>query len=683
MSRNQKRLLVSFAISLAGALGTHIWYKSGSSISVDYGDRKPLAQLVEAVNEVQRKPLKRLIWQALSENDSLFGGEQIRTTANSEARIQIMKTGTVIALEPDSLITLEENNGELSLDFLKGNLFVKGGAADQSLKLKTGGKQIDIGGAEVSLGKGSGDAVDVQVFKGSVDGVSAAKDPFEIIGPAPQAEIHVLPDGKDSVPFEWRRKFSPQVNVVLEVGKSRTNLRAKADVKLKDGKLTTTLAPGDYYWRLVAQDPTQPGGPIVSNTYRVRIFPKRPAIPLIPEKDLAVVAPEENPTVLFKWANPGKLSDVVVEIAESQDLRKGAIRQSATSGDFLEAQIQKSGTYYWRVTGYIGQRKEPVSSTIQKFVLRVGGDLTPPVLELPTRGEKVSFQQLKEKGVYLQWKANVGAKSYKVVIKEKSPRGTASQPREESVTVPQIKLTDLEPGTYEWSVSAINSNSKESKPSEVWTFTVDQLPVLQWKDARENITFFYITEKPEVATEWLSGPRAAVNYRLNLRPEAGDDSKVSSVVVNALSARTLVDQEGRYIASVEALNKDGTVIAKTINKVIEVKAAPLLPAPVFDEAVPPQLKASRNGGIDVGWKSVEGAKGYVVEVRDSSGAIVKEESSLSTRGGVRKLRPGEFKVSVRAVDTSGRRGLASEERPLLVPETSDVKAPKMKQIKVE
>src|SRR5690606_29171106 len=137
-----------------------------------------------------------------------------------------------------------------------------------------------------------------------------------------------------------------------------------------------------------------------------------------PEKDTAVSTLAVNSKVTFKWANPGKLADLVVEIAESPDLRTNAQIKKISDLEMLELNLPKSGTYYWRITGYIGQNRSPVSSPVQKFKLVVDADLSPPTLELPSKGDKISFHTLKEKGIFLQWKASVGAQSYRLILKD-------------------------------------------------------------------------------------------------------------------------------------------------------------------------------------------------------------------------------------------------------------------------
>ena len=61
-----------------------------------------------------------------------------------------------------------------------------------------------------------------------------------------------------------------------------------------------------------------------------------------------------------------------------------------------------------------------------------------------------------------------------------------------------------------------------------------------------------------------------------------------------------------------------------------------------------------------------------------------EQRTLSrTIASVNRLRPGQYRVKVRAIDRRARPGLEGESRPVDVPNTSDIQAPKIKAMKVK
>jgi FecR protein len=686
MNRNIKRLSISLVISILSALGVHYWYRSTSTFIIDYGNRQPVAQIIEVINDVQKKPLKRLVWRGLSANESIYSGEMIRTTEASQTRIIFPKTGTEINLEPDSMVMIGEDDSGLTLEFMKGFLFVKGGK-DDKLNLKSGNNKIAVDGSELSLGKEETGGVQLQVFKGEpkVEGsdFQRVKDTFKVISPKPNSVVHVLPDGKDSIRFEWQ-KLEHNHKLILEVGKGRNQMMAvdyqSAEVA---NQAMALLAPGDYYWRLIAKPTDEKAEPMVSSVYRLRVLPKRPPVALNPTPESVINAPAESKEFLvpFRWANPGHLTDVVIQLAESADLR--ANLKTLTSGevDFIEEKLASNKTYYWRLTGYIPETREPVSGPVLKFKIQTPTEYNPPKILSPQANANLPYTEVTQKGVVFRWQTASGADAYQIQLKTIKNQKSITLPEKPS-PLTQMNLKDLAPGDYEWTVLSYDVNLKTLKPSAPYKFKVADINRIEWlNDDIENVQFYY-GEQPELFANWKPGPKDTKDYRLIWR-SAEADSPQQTLNSSSTSTKTTLPKDGRYLASVEAINEQGLVVAKSSEKAFLIKVAPLLDAPALASELPDPLQAGRNGRMEISWSNVDGATQYIVEIKNPKGEVVREEKINSNKTTFSKLLPGDYSVSVRGVDKAGRRGVASTERPLVVPAVSDVSAPQMKQIKVE
>ncbi len=175
MGRYTGRLLFALILSSSGYFGTTYWYKTSQTkgFGSNLASKQPIALLQEALKGVQKKSTRKIIWEDVSKDASLFSGESLRTSPNSEAKILFLKPNTLIELEPDSLIVLEESPKGLKLDFLKGNLFIKNnkngpkGGSGQKLVLKSGNNIIDVKNSSLSLSKTKSGSVDLDVFEGS------------------------------------------------------------------------------------------------------------------------------------------------------------------------------------------------------------------------------------------------------------------------------------------------------------------------------------------------------------------------------------------------------------------------------------------------------------------------------------------------------------------------------------
>ena len=125
-----ERVLLAFLFSASSLCFSYYWYKKGGPQPTETFKSKEVAMLVSSRNEVQRKPSKRVIWETVGRGEVLYLNEAVRTSSTAEAVIEFTeegKEGTRIVLEPDSVVVLEETGSDLTLDFLKGNVFVAGG----------------------------------------------------------------------------------------------------------------------------------------------------------------------------------------------------------------------------------------------------------------------------------------------------------------------------------------------------------------------------------------------------------------------------------------------------------------------------------------------------------------------------------------------------------------------------
>lgn len=683
ISKTSRRLLLSFLLSVACAGGTHYWYINGSSIASNYGNQQPIARLTEYSNEVHRRPLKRLIWQNLSQNDSLFGGEQIRTQSNSTAVIEVLDGGAIIELESGSLITLEKNDGKLSLDFLQGNLFVKGGGEGSDLNLKSGGKELSLGKAEVSLGKGADGKMDVQVFKGTVDGATSTADSFQIVSPAPLAEVFAYPDLRKSIAWEWKIDLDPKFQLSIEAGKTRTELKALPGVEIKGKKALGTLPPGDHFWKIVAVNPNNPTENLESKIYKIKVLPIRPPIAIYPERNAQIAVLDTKPEIPIRWVNPGKLENLVLEFAESKDFKKGY--QSIAVKDKEEHLIPqlKKGSYFWRVTGFLPKTKEAVLSEVMNFSATIEKAFTGPELVQPEDKSKFLGDEKRPVPIRLSWKPVPGAIQYRVVVKELDSK----KDREFVAAGTNFTIDKAEAGNFEWQVYAIDSKQLKSPLSQAWSYRVSKLPRITWKDPAERSDYFYYTQTPELSVEWQAAPVATEKYRLLYKKALIDKAEAEktekAVLVESTLAKFPLPENGEWTVQVESLNSEGTAIARSAEKTLNVNVAPLLAAPTFSPVLPNPIKADRKGAMTLQWMKVPEAVAYQVELLNPAGVAVKTQKVEGSQISYDKLRPGKMKVKVQAIDKAQRRGIASEAREVIVPDSSDVRAPKMMKVEVK
>ena len=286
MSKIKTRLFISLAISFTGLLITYQWYKNYDQKIQNFNEMTPIARVSETSKDVQRKPLRRLIWNEISISENIYNGEQIRTGTESQAKIEFIKSGIVISLEEKSLVSIEEKENEVALDILQGNLFVKStDTNDQRLTIKSGEQTINATGTELLVEKNEKGKVELEVLKGKLhsDAQKAKIELFEIIRPEPFEEISLSDLNSNLIVWEWRRKSESLDKMSLLMGAQRGELKEIGSVSGPETKIIQKMKPGVYYWKLIGESSGASVKKVNSSIYKIKIYSiKKPNL-LYPE----------------------------------------------------------------------------------------------------------------------------------------------------------------------------------------------------------------------------------------------------------------------------------------------------------------------------------------------------------------------------------------------------------------
>ncbi len=698
------RIIFAAIVSGVCFLGTYYWYISNPIEEIVTKEEREIAVLATSENEVQRKPIAKVIWQTVSDNELLRVGDSVRTNSESEARIEFKDSNDVVELEPNSLIILDERDGSLNLEFIKGNILVSG--SGRTFNLRSGNRSLSFSG-DFSLGKSAtSDIMDIQVYKGQVNlvdgnkkasiqegkaaligknGLEMSKNMIEITYPLQRENIYITPGEEERSFFRWK-SIDPGYTVQLFTGKTRETMAPLPEIAVSGDavEIATQIPVGKHYWQIVASHSDVSKPRMMSPISRNLIIAKVPPVLLAPANASKLIIGKDK-SFIFRWGNPARLNNLLIEVATDAQMKKAVLRDTLPAGDLLESTVKKPGKYYWRITGYLGRKKEPVSSDIATFTLEEVGKLRPPKLLQPEEREGIPLAEVNEKGVFLKWENVPGVEMYRVsVIYKGTSKGifNGSNSIEEDTKLPQYRLPTADVGSYSWSVKSLEKSGQVSKSSKISQFRVEALGQLLWADGKDRSIYMFQSIDPEFEVSWKPGPKTTTEYQLRWVPIGQEMSSVDWIKVNGTSFKTGVASVGPVSVEVRALNKAKQVIARSSRKTVVVEMEPRLPAPFFADSLPPQLKAKRNGTADVSWKPVDGAKSYVVHILDAEGKSIKEIESTSLSGSVKSLLPGEYSVSLQSVDNKGRKGIKGTSRPLVVPNNSDVKAPTLKAIQV-
>lgn len=613
-SSNIKRLAAASLISSSVFAATYIWYKSSEVRYSQNSDEKALAFAAKVVEDIQRRPASRLLWQNIDAGEALYNGEAIRTPSNGEVRIQFADSDRYIDLEADSLIVIKKSEGDIALDLMEGSLFVNAasgatgsdvsGDKKLNLVLTADGSKVDLSKASASLSRGKNNKLDVQVLEGkasvtdkagnakelqsgqsgAVDakGITFSQESLKILSPQPAKTLYRSENSDGVIRFAWTG-FPAKSQVTLWVGPSRKNLVAVQTTSFENAQeILHTLPIGKHFWKISAKnDQGQEIGesPIYRNEVMARINPTV----LFPQADLELPIEQDKYDLTFKWQKPADTKFLQLEVWADEKGTKPLLNKSFAAEEAYTIPQLPAGTYYWRLSGHYMDESSPYVGKVEKFTLT-------PLAKIP-------------------------------------------------VTIP-----------------------------------------VQWGQIPENGIQYFIQE-PSLNLEWSTPqPEAVSLWRLKVRPEG---EPLETAITNEFKEsrnQVRLSKPGRYIASIEAVDSNGRVIGAAPEQVIESAPAPLLPAPQFNtsELI---IKASNDGRTDLGWSPIPGAKEYVMSIM-RNGKEIKQSRYPSNTTSLKNLMPGEYEVRLQTVDEHGRLGSFGESKKIQVPETSGLKAPSLKKIKV-
>jgi hypothetical protein len=247
------------------------------------------------------------------------------------------------------------------------------------------------------------------------------------------------------------------------------------------------------------------------------------------------------------------------------------------------------------------------------------------------------------------------------------------------------ELQNLSLSNYKWKLTGFTEEGNQALTGQFFKFAIQEKRIIKipivWS-SNTKTTQYFVNSDPKLNLQWGADDMERIaKWKLRLAPEGRDLAKGEVIETTHLKFEKIMPQKGRYTASVEALDSDGDTVGTSESRTFTVDELPLLSAPtVLPETG--DFMAKSDGTLGLEWNDLDGAKNYQILVRDDTGKIVFENSSESSKFKLNNLMPGSYALQIGATDNFGRRGQLSIKRKLLVPDKSEVKAPKLRKIKV-
>ncbi len=247
-------------------------------------------------------------------------------------------------------------------------------------------------------------------------------------------------------------------------------------------------------------------------------------------------------------------------------------------------------------------------------------------------------------------------------------------------------IQNLPLGSYSWRMTAYPKDGTKELIGPAHNFFINEKVIakipITWNSNLNSIQYFVNTE-PKLTLMWNPDDTERVNkWKVRIVPEGSDLQKAEAIDTLQIKLEKILPKAGRYQAYIEAFDEEGDSIGTSEVRLFLVDVLPLLSAPTLLPDDETEFLAKPDGSLGLRWNGVDGTKNYQVTVFDSEGNTLNEFSSEGTVYKLNNLMPGNYLLQVNSIDNFGRKGALGAKRKILVPDKSEVKAPKLKTIKV-
>jgi hypothetical protein len=136
------------------------------------GTREIIGDVTFKYNKIQRKFDNEVVWEDLDSNSPLSNRDSVRSDKSSQATL-MLKDGTEIQMDEDSMVILEINEKVQKINFTKGSINVKKskvkGADSASILVESSTGSVKVNDGDIIVAKQNPKALDVAVARGEAE----------------------------------------------------------------------------------------------------------------------------------------------------------------------------------------------------------------------------------------------------------------------------------------------------------------------------------------------------------------------------------------------------------------------------------------------------------------------------------------------------------------------------------
>lgn len=619
----------------------------------------------------QRRYVGHSVWQPLHQDSPVYNMDTIQTGPRSLAVVHL-NDGTKINLDEETIIVLRMGQGEMSIDFNSGSISVgrRKDTRRAELKIKAGASTVRMQDGALALsGKGDKDlSLDVSAGKVALEGKSGTRTLSSnqqaaidskgasivaaALVPASPAPGAVFVTGTGGMPVVFTRRVLSNQAAVLQISRERSFAAPVYQQPIGE-RVTVTLSPARYYWRLRAA-----GGKATSSVRVLTLEQDSSPVPLTPVDGGRFSFVRSKPLINFSWETSRLAGGYVVEIARSTDMEKPQYSLPSRGSSIATSQLG-SGTWYWRVRAKYGfsSGESVPPGPVRSFVIEQQRELTRPVLVYPQPGARVSALLFEDNKAVFSWRESEGAERYQLQIA--SDRNFRNLLVKGEATANYYSMNrSLPAGRYFWRVQALADQQEKTSPMASFTITAVQ-PLQATRPARGSVL---VEENRELSVlfRWQD-PNQGNRYQLELARDKGFGKQRTTRESGSPQCRVSTLDTGTWYWRVHLLGTEEKRLASSKLWSFTLLRKPGLPVLQVPEAGAAIDMTQRNNLV-FRWEKVPGAVRYRWRLYRVVGGTLRLRHQVFTAVTVHVLNNltlldrGVFRWTVAALGQDARAG---------------------------
>lgn len=587
-----RKIILALVLSATCYGLTHFIYVFTEPKSSNSQNSDPIAYTTRVNDEVQRRPVARMIWHLLNSGEPVYPGEAIRTSSQGEVRIQFVGSERILDLEADTMIVLTRKENEIALDLLDGSVFVaqseaQNSGSDSKLTLKSKQGAIDLSKATASLSNTSG-KLELQVVKGEAL-VESEGEQKSIKSGDPTSQIQILEPLGDrplfltglqarSVRFKWQGALEG-APIELWLGPQRKNLKLQSKIQnTAQAEMKVDLKPGKYFWQLKSSGM---GSAKTQETQiqRLEVVHLTAPQPLSPVNAQNIIFEKDPAQLELSWSHPPGTESVTLEIAQDAAFTKVLQTEVIPSSKTYSLRTLNKGKYYWRVSSYYPKYQQMASSPIWSFDVEIGVRKLTHVLWDENLGKEKFFVDRPK--LDLAWKESDEGRAKSWIIRLATTEQELANPNSSQTLRIETQNKNIQsqlPQGGRWlaSVEGLDSAGNRVSRSEIREFQLHPLPLIAAPLFLPLEGDFKSSPRGDLKLEWAP-VAGAIEYGVVLRDAAGKEIQSRKVSKNTLSLDNLMP--GSYELELYAKDEHGRKSQPGANRRLVVPDTSGLSAP--------------------------------------------------------------------------------------------------------